>query len=63
MMKSLLLSGVMFLAIAAAQAQELKPLNSDTEPDRIDWSQLDGEVRSLSRRCPPEPMPARSRRR
>ena len=39
-MKSLLLSSVMFLAIAVAQAQELKPLNSDTEPDRIDWSQL-----------------------
>src|SRR5271165_5307677 len=40
MMKSILLSGAMFLAIAAAQAQDLKPLNSDTEPDRIDWSQL-----------------------
>ena len=39
-MKSLLLSGVMFLAITATQAQDLKPLNSDTEPDRIDWSQL-----------------------
>ena len=39
-MKSLLLSGVMLLALTAAQAQELKPLNPDTEPDRIDWSQL-----------------------
>jgi ribose transport system substrate-binding protein len=39
-MKSLLLSSVMFLAITATQAQDLKPLNSDTEPDRIDWSQL-----------------------
>jgi ribose transport system substrate-binding protein len=39
-MKSLLLSSVMFLAFAAAQAQDLKPLNPDTEPDRIDWSQL-----------------------
>ena len=25
---------------SAAQAADLKPLNSDTEPDRIDWSQL-----------------------
>ena len=40
MIKSLLLSSVMFLAITATQAQDLKPLNSDTEPDRIDWSQL-----------------------
>jgi ribose transport system substrate-binding protein len=39
-MKSLLLSSVMFLAITATQAQDLKPLNSDTEPDRIEWSQL-----------------------
>ena len=43
MMKSLLLSGVMMLALAAAQAQELKPLNSDSEPDRIDWSQLEAK--------------------
>jgi ribose transport system substrate-binding protein len=42
-MKSLLLSGVMFLAVAAAQAQDLKPLNSDSEPDRIDWSQLEAK--------------------
>jgi ribose transport system substrate-binding protein len=39
-MKSLLLSGVVLLACAAAQAADLKPLNSDTEPSRIDWSQL-----------------------
>ena len=43
MMKSLLLSGVMLLAVAAAQAQDLKPLNSDTEPDRMDWSQLEAK--------------------
>jgi len=42
-MKSFLLSGVMMLALAAAQAQELKPLNSDSEPDRIDWSQLEAK--------------------
>jgi ribose transport system substrate-binding protein len=39
-MKTLLLSSVMLLTIVAAQAQDLKPLNSDSEPDRIDWSQL-----------------------
>ena len=39
-MKSILLSGVMLFAVVAAQADELKPLNSDSEPDRVDWSQL-----------------------
>ena len=39
-MKSLLLAGVMTLALSPLAAQELKPLNSDSEPDRIDWSQL-----------------------
>ena len=43
-MKYLLLSGVMLFALTAAhaqvQAQELKPLNSDNEPDRVDWAQL-----------------------
>ena len=39
-MKSLLLSGVMLLAANVALAQNLKPLNPDTETDRIDWTQL-----------------------
>lgn len=39
-MKAFLLSSAMLLAFTAAQAQELRPLNSDSEPDRIDWSQL-----------------------
>ena len=43
-MKALLLAGVMALAVpslaASAFAQELKPLNSDGEPDRIEWSDL-----------------------
>ena len=39
-MKSLLLSSVMFLAVAASQAQDLKPAWFGHEPDRIDWSQL-----------------------
>lgn len=40
MMKTIMLSGLMLLAVGAAQAQELKPLNSDSETDRIDWSEL-----------------------
>ena len=51
-MKSLLLSGVVMLAIAAAQAQELKPLNSDTEPDRIDWSQLEAKFGPFPKMAP-----------
>ena len=39
-MKTLLLSGAMLFAVSAVQAQNLKLLNSDSEPDRIDWSQL-----------------------
>ena len=42
-MKSLLLSGVMLFALTAAHAQDLKPLNSDSEPDRIDWSQVEAK--------------------
>ena len=39
-MKALLLAGLMSLALSPLAAQDLKPLNSDSEPDRIDWSQL-----------------------
>ena len=46
-MKSILLSSVMLLTLTAVQAQELKPLNSDTEPDRMDWSQLDAKFGPL----------------
>jgi ribose transport system substrate-binding protein len=52
MLKSLLLSGVMMLALAAAQAQELKPLNSDSEPDRIDWSQLEAKFGPFPKMAP-----------
>ncbi|WP_319533214.1 substrate-binding domain-containing protein [uncultured Cohaesibacter sp.] len=31
------------LGVSAAHAQQLAPLNSDTEPDRMDWSQLEAE--------------------
>jgi len=30
----------------AAYAGDMKPLNSDSEADRMDWSQLDAKVRS-----------------
>ncbi|MFH6786852.1 MULTISPECIES: sugar ABC transporter substrate-binding protein [Methylobacterium] len=46
-MKSLLLSGFMLLAATLVQAQELKPLNPDSEPDRIDWSQLAAKLGPL----------------
>lgn len=39
-MKSLLLSSAILLTATAALAQDLKPLNPDTETDRIDWTQL-----------------------
>lgn len=35
------------LLFSAAMAQELAPLNSDTEKDRIDWSQLDAKLGPL----------------
>nr|WP_321445778.1 substrate-binding domain-containing protein [uncultured Cohaesibacter sp.] len=31
------------LGVSAANAQQLAPLNSDTEPDRMDWSQLEAK--------------------
>ena len=40
-MRTLLLASIMTLTLSSlALAAELKPLNSDVEPDRIDWSQL-----------------------
>ena len=43
-MKALLLSTAMLLSLSTAYAQELKPLNSDSEPDRMDWSQMDAKL-------------------
>ena len=62
-MKSLLLSGVMLLALTAAQAQDLKPLNSDSEPDRIDWAQLTAKFGPFPKPPAGAPPPARSQRR
>jgi len=35
------------LLFSAAMAQELAPLNSDTEKDRIDWSQLEAKLGAM----------------
>ena len=40
---SLLLASVFAGVAGLAYAQELAPLNSDTEPDRIDWSELEAQ--------------------
>lgn len=40
------------LCAGIATAQELKPLNSDSEPDRMDWSDLDAKLGALAK--PPE---------
>jgi ribose transport system substrate-binding protein len=40
---SLLLSAALAGVAGLAYAQELAPLNSDTEPDRIDWSELEAQ--------------------
>ncbi len=42
--RSVLLSAIAALAFSAsAFAQDLKPLNSDIEPDRMDWSELEAK--------------------
>lgn len=38
--KSLICAALAAAVSFAAQAADLQPLNSDTEPDRVDWSQL-----------------------
>jgi ribose transport system substrate-binding protein len=43
-MKALLLPTAMLLTLSTVHAQTLKPLNSDTEPDRMDWSQMDAKL-------------------
>ena len=44
------------LCAGIATAQDLKPLNSDSEPDRMDWSDLEAKFGAL----PKLPEPARS---
>ena len=42
-MRTLLATAAAALMITGASAQDLAPLNSDAEPDRMDWSQLEAE--------------------
>lgn len=42
-LKTLVAGGAFALLAGAAQAQDLVPLNSDTERDRINWSELQGK--------------------
>lgn len=44
---ALLAASLATLVSFAARADALKPLNSDTEPDRMDWSQLDAKFGAL----------------
>ncbi len=39
--KTLLAASTLALTVGTAHAQDLSPLNSDSEPDRMDWSELE----------------------
>ena len=49
---ALLTLGLALAAAPGAHAQTLKPLNPDTEGDRIDWSQLDAKFGPLPKPAP-----------
>ena len=49
---ALLAFGLALAATPGAHAQALKPLNPDTETDRIDWSQLDAKFGPLPKPAP-----------
>lgn len=40
---ALLTASALALTVGAVQAQDLTPLNSDSEPDRMDWSELEAQ--------------------
>lgn len=46
-LKGALAIGALTLSFTLAQAQDLAPLNSDSEPDRMDWSELDAKFGPL----------------
>lgn len=46
-LKTILAVGAFALSLDMAQAQDLAPLNSDSEPDRMDWSELDAKFGPL----------------
>lgn len=39
-----LAAGALALNVSTASAQEMTPLNSDSEPDRMDWSELEAKL-------------------
>ena len=41
--KTLLAASALALTVGVANAQDLSPLNSDSEPDRMDWSELEAK--------------------
>lgn len=46
-LKSALAIGAFTLTVGLAHAQDLIPLNSDSEPDRMDWSELEAKLGPL----------------
>ncbi|MEP4806272.1 MAG: ABC transporter substrate-binding protein, partial [Hyphomicrobiales bacterium] len=40
---TVLAAGLFTLGLGAASAQDISPLNSDSEPDRMDWSELESK--------------------
>lgn len=46
-LKGAIALGAIALTVGLAAAQDLAPLNSDSEPDRIDWSELDAKFGPL----------------
>ena len=46
-LKATLTVGAFALTLGMAQAQDLAPLNSDSEPDRMDWSELEAKFGPL----------------
>lgn len=46
-LKTLLMAGTVLGMANVAMAQDLAPLNSDEEPDRMDWSELDARFGEL----------------
>lgn len=54
-LKGALATGALALPLGLAQAQEIAPLNSDSEPDRMDWSKHEAKSGAL-------PVPAAGRK-
>lgn len=47
LLKGALAISALTLTLGVAQAQDLTPLNSDSEPDRMDWSELEAKFGTL----------------